>query len=474
MRDDVEKRLHTPEMKEAAFRALWDRLHTRPDEDAPRKECAAIAKQLPITFGYDPDYQVPTEALPREAYVMSVPFGDSRHPDKDAVLQVRDYLEGNNRFGIEIAHDAVIRKDYPMVDFVLKPLDQQPNPDFCEKWINLQMEKHKGKAIDPDEVEMRDGLWVVPPASYTFCASHEKPGKASLVYALFPDQICTRLQELGPPEQVGAIGLGHGDFAEEDFSDTKWSEPVTVEVGTLVKDRNENLANYYRYHGAPALMVDGQVLGTFKPELPKLPIGSTFEATIESDGKNSAILTIVEGSVQVPQPTEVVEPEQPWQVQVLQFESTATIEPQPTVTAPPVEVVQVSERSKEVVAVASVTPQSAPVGTKMTENLLVSVASVYEEIKAEMQVAENTTIEIDDRLGWLAHVRRDGDVTIRDESGDRPRIIAKFNIYTNEVIKPLSNEQGAHFHEVIAALAQDLDGVQDDMQDEVQDEDEVE
>jgi hypothetical protein len=54
--------------------ALGNILHTRPDLDKHRQESAELAENLKVTFALEPEYELLHEALPRETYVLQVPF----------------------------------------------------------------------------------------------------------------------------------------------------------------------------------------------------------------------------------------------------------------------------------------------------------------------------------------------------------------------------------------------------------------
>jgi hypothetical protein len=70
-------------------------------------------------------------------------------------------------------------------------------------------------------------------------------------------------------------------------------------VGTI--DLPPTHEKYYRFQGTPIIQLDGKNLGTFSPESPKFPPGTTFEAMLSPDkGGRSVMLKVDRESIRLP------------------------------------------------------------------------------------------------------------------------------------------------------------------------------
>jgi hypothetical protein len=103
--------------------------------------------------------------------------------------------------------------------------------------------------------------------------------------------------------QIEVVNVKHpdNDYSEEDFSKSKWKDrKVTLQVGTI--DLPPTHEKYYRFQGTPIIQLDGKNLGTFSPESPKFPPGTTFEATLSPDkGGRSVMLKVDRESIRLPE-----------------------------------------------------------------------------------------------------------------------------------------------------------------------------
>ncbi|MFB2834866.1 hypothetical protein [Floridanema evergladense] len=116
------------------------------------------------------------------------------------------------------------------------------------------------------------------------------------------DEICDALSNYRV-NQIEVVNVKHpdNDYSEEDFSNSKWKEQkVTLQVGTI--DLLPTHKKYYRFQGTPIIQLDGKNLGTFSPDSPKLPPGTTFEAMLSPDkGGRSVMLRIDRESIRLPE-----------------------------------------------------------------------------------------------------------------------------------------------------------------------------
>jgi hypothetical protein len=74
-RAEIDELFTTPEERVEGAAALWHINHTRPELDRHRKDCLQLAAEMEITFSFEHNYELPSTALPRDTYVLSVPFG---------------------------------------------------------------------------------------------------------------------------------------------------------------------------------------------------------------------------------------------------------------------------------------------------------------------------------------------------------------------------------------------------------------
>ena len=412
-RNEVTERFRTPEQRLLAATALWQSQHSRPELSKPQKQCQAIAQNLPITFESNPQYQVPTEAIPRKADVLRVPFGNG-NPEQDRVIRTKEKLDE-----LGILYDAVTNSKYPVIDFVLKPLEQQPqNPEYVQSSIDRLRTKFKDNVIEPDQIP--HNLWVVTPPSYTFAQSQTRPGSGALVYNLFTEEIAQQLQQM-QIKQIEVLGIKFNEFMDESFNSDQWQQPVTVTVDRL--KLNQDDPNYYRYHGTPALAIDGKILGTFAPTTVKLPIGSTFEARVERLGEAQCLLHVAPESVQLP--------EMP--------ESNSRSLPKPS-HDPQYITLGVQQN---LMATSSAQPNfDADYQQKITRALMTGVADMYKEFNPN----RSAHFKLDDLLPWNAQVNPDGEVWVEEKCSDETdKVIAQFNIHSGEIYQVLSPERTEMF-----------------------------
>ena len=276
-RIEVEEVFSDSEERFQAASALWYSQHSRPERKGAEDFCLKIAKKLNTTFGLEYDYELPTEALPRDAYVLCVPFGEE-------ALRWKRSLDEKG-----ISYSAVINQELPLVEFVFDQL----SPKLAEKLAA----KYGDNSNDSEALKLPEKLWIVPPLDHGWAISRIKPGVGALVYNLFTEEICQQLQEL-QIDEIQVLGIRYNDFANEEFTSKHWRNPVSLKVGALKREPDD--PDYYRYNGMPAVEIDGQTLGTFSPDTPKLPLGATFEAIVEREG-SKVILHLNTDSIRIPE-----------------------------------------------------------------------------------------------------------------------------------------------------------------------------
>ena len=190
-------------------------------------------------------------------------------------------------------YEATVNSDLPLVDFALinpKPelinnlqnkLGNNDNDRFL--WQNQTLTTYKG-----DTVPLR----IVPPKDYTWIEMNEDNlAKGSLVLNLFTTEICQRLEEY-QFTSFKLIGARHNDYSQVDFSDKRLQNKEFEFVVGQYKNPSD-----YR-HGQPMVQLKGKDLAMFEPQSPRLPVGSTFIASIEQS-KSALILHVKPESVRL-------------------------------------------------------------------------------------------------------------------------------------------------------------------------------
>ncbi|BAZ33959.1 hypothetical protein NIES4074_64730 (plasmid) [Cylindrospermum sp. NIES-4074] len=385
-RAEIDVSFTTPEERFAGAAALWHTQHTRPELDRHRKDCLKLAEQMEITFSFEHDYELPSAALPQDTYVLSVPFGAG-------AIKWKESLEQKG-----IKFDATIHSQLPLIEFALKDL----SPTIVEKLAA----KFGENINDLDELNIPKDLRIIPPADHSWAESRQDSGVGALAYNLFTEEVCQQLQEF-QFDEIKVLGIKYNDFANENFASKQWRKrSVTLEVGVF--ELPESHPEFYRYNGTPILQIDGKNLGTFAPDSPKLPIGTTFAAVLQPDG-SSIVLKVNSESIQLP---EVTLPE---------FEPKLD-------TAGELRAIHREHWRKE-----------------MFDNLVGAIAITYEQRQAN----QSTSNEIEQfKIGshWTAYVQLSGDFIVRNEG---KRTICRGNIQTGEETFPLSEAAASELEEMI-------------------------
>ncbi len=88
-RAEINELFPTTEERFEGAAALWYTQHTRPEMDRHRRDCLALAEQMDITFALQHGYEVPSEALPRDAYASwLLGEGEDQIDPQDSKLQL--------------------------------------------------------------------------------------------------------------------------------------------------------------------------------------------------------------------------------------------------------------------------------------------------------------------------------------------------------------------------------------------------
>lgn len=379
-RAEINELFPTTEERFEGAAALWYTQHTRPEMDRHRRDCLALAEQMDITFALQHGYEVPSEALPRDAYVLSVPFGSD-------AIRWKETLEQKG-----IQFDAMIHPQLPMIEFALKDLP----PRLVEK-----LEAKFGKNVnDLDTLHVPDDLRIIPPADHTWAESRQDSGVGALAYNLFTEEVCQQLQAF-QFDEIKILGIRHNDFAGENFASKQWrNQAMSLQVGAF--ELPESHPEYYRYNGTPIVQIDDKNLGTFSPDTPKLPIGSSFEAKLRPEG-SSVVLKVNPDSIQLPESI-----------------------------LPGSESIQVSEMDRN------------QWRREMFEGLVTAVGETYEQQRSSC--SEIAQFKVGNK--WTAYVQPTGDFIIRNEGR---RTICRGNLNTGEETLPLSEEYANDLEKMMAA-----------------------
>jgi len=398
-----------PEERSAAASALWYSQHSRPERRGAEETCLKIAKKLKITFGLEVDYELPNEALPRDAYVLSIPFGNE-------ALKWKQSLDER-----EIEYTAIINSELPMVDFVFK--------DLSSKVIEKLEARYGNNFNGSEQLNLPDKLWIVAPQNYNWAMSRTQPGVGALVYNLFTDEICQQLEST-QIDQIQVLGIKHNEFAAENLNSRQWrNQSIDFKVDTLKLEPDN--PNYYRYNGTPAIAIDGKILGTFSPETPKLPIGSTFSGTIEPE-RSKVTLHVDPESVCLP----VIAIASGTALRAIASKEESK---QADFPSPP-------ERSSDGAStnfseqVHKRQIRSQKKESTVMDKLIAGVSAAYVQKCLTQGIEPDHEKPVRVGVGsWDAYVEASGDTRIRGGlEGEAKRTIAQFNLHTVAVTHPLS------------------------------------
>ncbi len=210
-----------------------------------------------------------------------------------------------------VNYEATVNSDLPLVDFAL--ID--PQPELLETLQNKLGDNDNDRFLmqslmgETPKTALHRFLWqeqtlttykgdtvplrIVPPKDYTWVEMNEDNlSKGSLVLNLFAAEICQRLEEY-QFTSFKLIGARHNDYSQVDFSDKR----LKGKQFEFVVGKYNNPSDYR--HGQAMVQLKGKDLAMFEPQSPRLPVGSTFTATIEKS-KGALILHVKPESVRLP------------------------------------------------------------------------------------------------------------------------------------------------------------------------------
>lgn len=316
-RAELHLRYPDPAARQEIAKILWY-IQTKKPRQEHEVNSLACARKMPVTLEYESEFKAPNQALPYEAWVLSVPFDRA-----EAFKTELDHAD--------IAHTAIIRNDVPAVDFALQDLD----PEILSQLQDL----YQRNKIDYLELPIPE--WVVPNDKLLKWAHYEdKATKGSLMFTVFTDELCATLETI-EVTHTAITGIRHHEYDGCRFkAEDGWTEPLEFRV---ISQHQPNT----KYHHAPtaALIADTgnpdkpyYTLGTYADNVPQLPAGATFEASItpqipkdrekQKKPPSTVNLHIVPGSISLPQyPNLVMRPKAeitPIKVQTPQIQAPAS------------------------------------------------------------------------------------------------------------------------------------------------------
>jgi hypothetical protein len=426
-RAEIDEIWDTPDKKTRAAHALFQATHTSDNLSKHRTICQKVAEELEITFSLQEDYELLHEALPRDVYVLQVPFQKVKTKDGrtiDLPNQWKDALDSKG-----IVYEATAHPELPLVEFAFKNLPQSMIAKLDAKYGD-----NSNDHIDTDSLKVTNysgnetRLLIVPPVDCRWIESQDKAGRGALVYKLFMDEICDALSNYRV-NQIEVVNVKHpdNDYSEEDFSNAKWQRKVTLQVGTI--DLPPTHEKYYRFQGTPIIQLDGKNLGTFSPDSPKLPPGTTFEATLSPDkGGRSVMLRIDRESIRLPE------------TQLPQIDSPAAVAQSDNTLQPSKPEIAVNNPKRDI------TNAKADNWRLSLQDTLFSVVSeTYKQRGSQLPSHSTQHFKFGDNQ-WTAYVQPNGDCFVRNES---KRTVFKANVHTGEVQIPLTEQAAARFQEMI-------------------------
>ena len=218
------------------------------------------------------------------------------------------------------------------------------------------------------------------------------------------------------------MGQKYNDFKDVDFSSEKWKgKRLTFEVDAF-KSGTDN----YR-DGSPIVKLNGRQLAMFSPNSPKLPIGATFEATVEPSPKGSAlILNIDSASVRL-----IEEPSAEVEILSEKSKSAPNRKREEVAVLPSLSLSQSSPQQQ------SQPQQKTCDSATISELMQGAIADAYQQTKAAEFPVGSCTAFVSSKTQRCA---------VRDESG---AIIFAADLKTGRIIKALSEENSAQFLEQI-------------------------
>ncbi|MEM7757102.1 MAG: hypothetical protein AAF298_03085 [Cyanobacteria bacterium P01_A01_bin.40] len=459
LRAIVDQEFPDAEERMLAASAMWKLETNNKNLKNHLAECKKFACRLNSTIELVKEHQFVSSLKPQDTWVVSVPFvrRDNSHRNSDVVnnrkntsyrplaAEFKAYLDkqGAN-------YEATVNPDLPLVDFALiapKPelinnlqtkLGDNDNDRFL--WQEQTLTTYKG-----DTVPLR----IVPPKDYIWVEMNEANlSKGSLVLNLFASEICQKLEEY-QFTSFKLIGARHNDYSQVDFSDKRLQNKEFEFVVGKYKNPND-----YR-HGQPIVQLKGKDLAMFEPHSPRLPVGSTFTASIEPS-KGALILHVKPESVRLPK-SEL--PKHKRQKAEGRGQKVNTVNPQPRrikrkfhLDTPMNKEMDSNIPAKkkrnfsldfEIPDSTTETNQEQKKTQPAIKQLLSPNASIvlHQSIKSQHQKTGEDRLKIDSKGEWTATVRGNNS-RVRDR---HQKVIFQSNLATNKIDKPLSEANAERF-----------------------------
>lgn len=425
-------------------------------------ECKKLACKLNTTIELVKEHQFVKSLEPKETWVVSVPFvrRDTSQDDRDLIgsrrstsyrplaAEFKSFLDKRGA-----SYEATVNPDLPLIDFALidpkaelinnlqTKLGNNDNDRFL--WQEQTLTTYKG-----DTVPLR----IVPPKDYTWVEMNEANlSKGSLVLNLFASEICQKLEEY-QFTSFKLIGARHNDYSQVDFSDKRLQNKEFEFVVGKYKNPND-----YR-HGQPMVQLKGRDLAMFEPQSPRLPVGSTFTASIEQS-KGALILHVKPESVRLPK-SEL--PKHKRQKAEGRGQKVNTVNPQPRrikrkfyLDTPmnkdidsniPAKKTRNFSLDFEISDPTTETNQEQKKTQPAIKQLLSPDASMvlHQSIKSQHQKTGENRLKIDSKGEWTATVRGHNS-KVRDR---HQKVIFQSNLATDKIDKPLSEANAERFFQM--------------------------
>jgi hypothetical protein len=251
--------------------------------------------------------------------------------------------------------------------------------------------------------------------------------------------------------QIEVVNIKHpdNDYSEENFSKSKWKDrKVTLQVGTI--DLPPTHEKYYRFQGTPIIQLDGKNLGTFSPESPKFPPGTTFEATLSPDkGGRSVMLKVDRESIRLPE-IQLPAMDSPEVSQSSDLAKTGrrSIAQNDSTSQPPKLPQEWASKLETAVNNGKRDTTNAKADNwrlSLQDTLFSVVSETYKQRRSHLPSDSTQHFKFGDNQ-WTAYVQPNGDCFVRNES---KRTVFKANVHTGEVQIPLTEQAAARFQEMI-------------------------
>ena len=286
-RNLVDTYLTTEISQKLGASALHHAETTRPNDNS--KKCKELSKKLLVTFQKIEDYSRRSEALPKDTYLLDVPYNQAQ--------KAYDQLKQMN-----LKFEATLHQELPMVRMALLDPSDQVIAKYQEKFGSNQNNHLQQSDVIYYENGYQKNILnnLTPPPELTWLEDlEEKKPKSPLAMQLFTDQFCAQLNNY-QLDLIQLTGQKHNDFKDTDFSHPEWtSRQVECHISSCISEN-------HRYQGRPIVSVtdpetgENRQLAMFTESSPKLPIGATFSAIIQPGSGSSLELAVTPNSIKIP------------------------------------------------------------------------------------------------------------------------------------------------------------------------------